>query len=96
MAHTKKATAHDDAVLSLCWLSATRLVTGGVDGCIKVWAVADGGADAKFVFEIPSAHLLGVTSLSAQTGGNRAAGRGRARARFLRRRPAARLRSPGP
>ena len=66
--------AHEDAVLSLCWLDGDRLVTGSVDEAVTVWRYKKDGEKSSLsaVKSHASAHILGVTSLSAETGGYRA------------------------
>ena len=70
------ARAHDDAALAVCWLDAHALVTGSVDESLTLWRADDKAL--KSVKSHAGAHLLGVTALSAETGGHREERRRRA------------------
>jgi len=71
MSHTQiSARAHDDSILSVVWLDASHIITGSIDGSIRVWTITD-GKSPSLTRTIPRAHLLGVTSLSSETGGHR-------------------------
>lgn len=64
--------SHGDAVRALCWLNARTLLTGCMDEAIRVWSVDESKGSAKLVKTLRAAHMLGVLSLTAETGGHRA------------------------
>ena len=71
VSHPQTSTrAHDDSILSVVWIDVNQIITGSIDGSIRLWTITD-TKQPVLKSTIPRAHLLGVTSLSSETGGHR-------------------------
>ncbi len=67
-AGSKISNAHNDSIWSLCWLNSDILVSGSLDGSMRVWET--NGVDIEKPVVMTSKQRVGVTSMVSTCAGN--------------------------